>query len=87
MSKWSDDFEEQHGTVGKLKKDTDSLWDKAMDRTLTPGDIDDVDTAHAHEDIERERPSKEWIHREQIGKVRGVTRLGFKPVCKKRSFW
>lgn len=28
-----------------------------------------------------------WIHREQIGKVRGVQRLGFKPVNKRQSFW
>lgn len=30
---------------------------------------------------------KLWIHREQIGKVRGVQRLGFKPVNKRQSFW
>lgn len=31
--------------------------------------------------------SKEWIHREQHGKVHGVQRLGFKPVTKNRSWW
>jgi hypothetical protein len=37
--------------------------------------------------VEGSDKSKEWIHREQIGKVRGIQRLGFKPVKKRGGFW
>ena len=73
-------FGEEYGTEGmnRLSEEANRRSKKRKTRFL----CDDCNAGYDDWDED-----KYWIHREQKGKIRGVQRLGFKRVSKRRSFW